>query len=75
MSSPLVSLKVKTGTYRHYKGGIYEVLYIGLDSETLRQCVVYKSKETGTVWVRDEEIFMESVIIEGKSVPRFDFLG
>lgn len=75
MSNPWVTPSVKTGTYRHYKGGIYEVLYIGLESETLRQCVVYKSKENGTVWVRDEEMFMESVIIEGKSVPRFDFLG
>lgn len=74
MNQPQVNPKVKVGNYRHYKGGEYEVLSVGLDSETLRQVVIYKSKDTGITWVRDEEMFIEDIEYNGKTVPRFTFL-
>jgi hypothetical protein len=32
---------MKTGLYRHYKGGLYQVLGIGEHTETKERCVVY----------------------------------
>ena len=69
--------KIKPGKYRHYKGNFYEVIGIANHSETLEKMVVYRalydSKEFGNqaLWIRPLEMFLESVIIDGKEVPRF----
>ena len=34
----------KTGVYRHFKGNLYELLYIATDSETLEKKVVYRAR-------------------------------
>jgi hypothetical protein len=58
--------------YRHYKGGLYQVLHMALDSESLQTLVVYKAlKDEGQVWVRSAAMFLEQVLIEGQWVPRF----
>jgi ribosomal protein S18 acetylase RimI-like enzyme len=69
------------GRYRHYKGGIYAVLGVAHHSETLEELVVYRaeydSEEFGdrALWVRPKTVFLETVEIEGKEVPRFAFVG
>lgn len=55
---------METGKYRHFKGGEYEVLGIGIHSETLEKLVVYKSLydspsyPKGTLWIRPYNLFI-----------------
>lgn len=58
------------GTYRHYKGGVYDVLGAARHSESEEQLVVYASA-SGEWWVRPRAMFFESVTVDGVSVPRF----
>lgn len=73
--------KVSPGIYRHYKGNQYAVIGIVKHSETLEDMVLYKSlydsKEytSGTLWVRPLNMFIEDVLVEGKSIPRFEYIG
>ena len=66
---------LKVGRYRHYKGGEYQVLGVGIHSETLEELVVYQSVEVGQIWVRPLKMFLEKVQIDDEDVPRFRFLG
>lgn len=63
------------GTYRHYKGNVYEVLAVAKHSETCEDLVVYQSKEKGDVWVRPYVMFLETVNVNGESVERFSLLA
>lgn len=49
--------KITTGIYRHYKGNLYQVLYIATHSETTEKLVVYRALygEYG-VWVRPVDV-------------------
>jgi hypothetical protein len=38
--------------YQHYKGGLYEIVYMAIHSETQEKMVVYKSINFGSVYVR-----------------------
>ena len=63
---------VTLGTYRHFKGGRYEVIALAKHSETEEVMVVYKALYgEGQVWVRPLKMWEESVSYQGKSVPRF----
>jgi len=68
---------IPPGKYTHYKGKEYEVMGMALHSETLEKMVVYKPLYStpdipeGTLWVRPLDMFMESVEVNGKTVPRF----
>ena len=64
--------EIKAGRYRHYKGNEYTVLGVARHSETLQELVVYRQEygERG-LWVRPAAMFVETVVINGKSVPRF----
>ena len=66
--------EVKLGKYRHYKGGEYEVIGIGFDSETLEDTVIYKSLENGNLWVRPKWMFEEYVSLNGLPQKRFEYL-
>ena len=67
MSQPL-----EPGRYRHFKGGLYEVIGIARHSETQEEMVVYRPLYgEGGLWVRPRRMFEESVTHEGKTVPRF----
>ena len=52
---------------------------IAKHSETLEELVVYKalyhSEEFGdnALWVRPLSMFMETIIIDGQEVPRFEY--
>ena len=61
------------GKYEHYKGKPYRVLAVAKHSETLEEMVVYQQLygEEG-VWVRPLGMFLETVEVEGKIIPRFD---
>lgn len=66
---------IPTGKYRHYKGNEYEVIGIALHSETEQQLVVYRPLYgEGKLWVRPLDMFSEKIEIDGKSVPRFEYL-
>ncbi len=72
---------VRPGRYRHYKGGLYEVIGTAHHSETLEPLIVYRalynSPEFGenSLWVRPAAMFLETVISDGKPVSRFTFIG
>jgi hypothetical protein len=67
---------MEPGTYRHYKGNLYEVLGVARHSETEEKLVVYRALygEQG-LWVRPLAMFEESVFVDGQEVPRFTRLG
>jgi len=44
-------------TFQHFKGGIYDVIVIAKDSDTLEDVVVYKSRADGKVWTRNKAEF------------------
>lgn len=59
-----------TGSYRHFKGGVYEVLGVARHSETEEELVVYSSA-SGEWWVRPKEMFFGSTMVDGQEVRRF----
>ncbi|WP_235480238.1 DUF1653 domain-containing protein [Leifsonia sp. Leaf264] len=61
---------IEAGLYRHFKGGLYEVVGEATDSETEERVVVYTSAD-GRLWVRPAAMFAESVVHDGVLVPRF----
>ena len=61
--------------YRHFKGGIYEMMGIGTQTETKEEMVIYKSSETGKLFVRNKEMFFNNVLLDGIEVPRFKLMG
>ena len=66
---------VKGGIYRHYKGNNYLVLDVARHSETLELMVVYKALYgEGGVWVRPINMWDETVVCGGESVPRFKYI-
>lgn len=70
--------QLRKGFYQHYKGKMYEVIGIAHHSETLEELVVYKAlykTEYGrtSLWVRPKKMFIEKVLVDGKSVQRFQY--
>ena len=69
-------MEIKLGKYRHFKGNEYEVLAVAKHSETLEEMVVYRALYgDGGVWVRPAAMWNEMVTREGKTFPRFTYLG
>ncbi len=71
----MMSTTIKTGRYRHYKGQEYRVLGCAKHSETEEELVVYRALygDRG-LWVRPRSMFLETVQVNGKSVPRFELI-
>lgn len=73
--------EVKLGKYRHYKGKEYEVIGEAVHTENREELVLYKMLyETddfpyGSLWVRPKEMFLETVNIDNKEIPRFEYIG
>jgi hypothetical protein len=67
---------LREGHYRHYKGKDYIVLGVARHTETGEELVVYR-QDYGDygLWVRPLAMFMENVEIDGKILPRFQFVG
>ena len=67
--------ELRTGKYRHYKNKEYEVIGCAKHSETLEEFVVYRALYgEGQLWVRPLKMFLETVNVGGKIVPRFEFV-
>ena len=69
---------LKPGIYQHYKGSCYEVIGVATHTETLEQLVTYYAldEKTGArrqLYVRPQPMFLETVVVEGKEVPRFTY--
>lgn len=56
--------------YRHYKGGIYELVGEATLESDLTPMIVYRA-EDGTMWVRPKSVFMELIDVDGALTPRF----
>lgn len=68
----LLDLDVSPGHYRHYKGRDYQVLGVARHSETGEPMVVYRCLYGDySLWVRPLAMFLETVNVAGKTVPRF----
>jgi hypothetical protein len=64
------------GRYRHYKGNEYEVIAIARHSETEEEMVVYRQLYGDrSLWVRPLAMFLEEVSVDGRKVPRFQWVG
>lgn len=68
--------EIRPGLYRHFKGKEYRVLYTATHSETLEPMVVYQALygQRG-IWVRPAAMWNETVTCEGKTLPRFTYIG
>jgi hypothetical protein len=73
-ANPLPPLPpIELGTYRHYKGHLYDVLGVARHSETLEPLVVYRPQYgDGSMWVRPWAMFCGHVLIDGEQVARFE---
>jgi len=67
---------VKPGRYRHYKEKDYAVIGCAKHSETEEEFVVYRALwgERG-LWIRPKAMFLETVQVNGRLVPRFRYVG
>jgi len=67
---------IPPGRYRHYKGRDYLVVDVARHSETEEVFVVYRADygERG-LWIRPLAMFTESVVVDGKEVARFQYVG
>lgn len=58
--------------YRHYKGGIYELICEAtLESDPTVTMIVYRAAN-GTIWTRPANVFFELIEHEGQTVARFE---
>ncbi|MBK0026511.1 DUF1653 domain-containing protein [Stenotrophomonas sp. S48] len=72
--SPLPALA--PGRYRHFKGGLYQVVDIVRSSETLEPLVLYRALYgEGGLWVRPYPMFVEQVPGADGPQPRFARIG
>src|ERR1700686_3640652 len=67
---------VQPGRYRHFKCNEYTVVGVAFHSETQEELVVYR-QEYGDhgLWVRPKQMFLETVAVDAKAVPRFRYVG
>jgi hypothetical protein len=56
--------------YRHYKGGLYELVCEATLEADHSPMIVYRAAN-GSVWIRPRDVFFETVEVDGKRVPRF----
>lgn len=74
--------EIRHGKYQHYQTEkLYEIIGVALHSETHEEMVIYKAlyncKKFGAnrIWVRPKTMFLENVIHNGQSVPRFKWVN
>ncbi len=67
---------IRTGKYRHYKGGEYEVIGVARHSETLEPMVIYRALygERG-FWVRPAAMWNDPIEHNGTTCTRFTYIG
>jgi hypothetical protein len=67
--------EVPNGSYRHYKGNMYNVVGIALHSETEEALVIYRPEDGAQLWARPLTMFVETVEVDGAIVPRFELVA
>ncbi len=69
-------MEIRPGRYRHFKGGEYRVIGLATHSETGEQLVIYQALyEAKRLWARPAEMWAQNVAVNGRTVPRFTYLG
>lgn len=66
--------KISKGTYKHSKSGkLYEVIGLALETETEELLVIYRPlyENEYELFARPASMFTETVVLDGKPVPRF----
>lgn len=64
------------GRYRHYKGKDYAVINVARHSETEEWVVVYRTLYGEfSWWVRPFGMFTGDVLLDGRVLPRFTYIG
>lgn len=72
MQNTRIDQAIPAGTYRHYKGGLYQVLGTAQHSETEEVFVVYKTLYGDqSSWIRPLSMFVEEINVGGITQPRF----
>lgn len=67
---------IEKGFYKHFKGMLYEVVDTAKCSETMDVFVIYRALYgERELWIRPLTMFQEQVTRDGKTFPRFEFLG
>jgi hypothetical protein len=56
--------------FRHYKGGLYELICEATLESDLTPLIVYRAAD-GSCWVRPKSVFFELVDVDGRRVLRF----
>ena len=59
--------------YRHYKGGLYELVCEAVLEADHTPVMVYRGQD-GAVWERPKAAFFETVVHDGVAMPRFALL-
>jgi hypothetical protein len=60
--------------WKHYKGGVYEVITLANHSETKEPLVIYKSISFGSVYARPLAIWHEPCMLNGATANRFTLM-
>ncbi|MBA3758529.1 DUF1653 domain-containing protein [Candidatus Saccharibacteria bacterium] len=69
--------ELKSGVYRHYKGGLYLALGVARHSETDEKLVAYVPlgvQEGPRITVRPYNMFFEIVEVNGNEMSRFEYI-
>ncbi len=56
--------------FRHYKGGLYELVCEATMESDLSIIIVYRAAN-GSIWCRPKDVFFELIEVDGVKVQRF----
>ncbi len=74
--SPTARSIVVGSIYEHYKGMRYKILGVARHSETLEELIVYQALSgEGAIWIRPLDMFLEIIVIDDRSQPRFQLVS
>ncbi len=71
-----MAVDIRKGRYRHYKGNEYQLIDAVTHSETMERLILYRPLYgEGALWVRPFDMFFGTVLIEGKTIDRFEWIA
>ena len=56
--------------YKHYKGGIYELVCEATLESDLTAMIVYRADD-GSIWTRPKDVFFQWIDVDGIMTQRF----